>query len=861
MKFYTDITRKGSHLYVRSIDNGIRDTQKVKFKPSLYVKTNNPAEAVSQTLSGEMLSEKRFNTIGEMNQWKKQYKDIEGFEIYGDVDPVWQYVSKTYSADIDFDPTFIKISNFDIEVHSPDEFPDPDDALYPVTAISVQKNRKHYTFALDNKIFGGTGGEWKPSLSILKEKGVNPEDVIYEHFYDETSLLQAFLDFWVDDYCDVITGWNIDGFDINYIVNRVTRLLGEISAKKLSPHGILSSRTFHDERGMEKISWKIGGIAILDYLDLYKKYTYSKPESYKLDHIAYVELEERKLSYDDMSGLHELYIKDFQKYIDYNIQDENLVQRIDDKMKLFDIVFTVAFLARINFADTNSPVRTWDALIYQFLGKDNIQVPPLKRNDKRNSIPGGYVKPPIIGRHGWVVSFDLASLYPSLVRQYNLGTETHVPIQDLPDEVRRIIPEISEAGILSEKIDLSVLKKYDLSMSANAQFWRKDKKSFFSALMESLYTNRKEWKGEMLEWKDKKEKSKDSSQTEMLKGMISRFNNKQMAAKILMNAGYGAMTNQYFRYYKDEMAQAITLSGQLTIKWAEQSFNRYLQELFKDDKDRVIAGDTDSNYLGMQDLVDKVFPKGGETEKIVSFLDKVCEKKLYPHITEQFTSLYEYMNAYQNLMIMEREAIAESAVWTGKKHYFMKIWDNEGVAYQGGKMKMTGMEAVKSSTPEIGRKKLKESYQLILDGDQKGLIDLVKEFKTEWLEKSIVEIATPSGLKTLDKFKNSETIYGKGTTLQARSALLYNYLLKKHKLPYPEIKQGTDIRMVYLKMPNPIRENVIGFIDFLPEEFGLHEYVDYDATFNKNYLSYLELVTSKIGWHWEERSSLDDFFS
>lgn len=326
-----------------------------------------------------------------------------------------------------------------------------------------------------------------------------------------------------------------------------------------------------------------------------------------------------------------------------------------------------------------------------------------------------------------------------------------------------------------------------------------------------------------------------------------------------MNAGYGASTNQYFRYYKDEMAQAITLSGQLNIKWAHNSFNEYLCKLFKDDKKRVIAGDTDSGYFVLEDLVNQVFPNGASIEKIVNFLDRVGEEKIYPMITEKFTELYEYMNAYQNLMIMEREVIAESAVWTGKKHYFMKIWDNEGVRYKDGNTKIVGMEAIKSSTPAIGRDALKKTYQMILDDDQEGLINFVTRFRSEWDEKTIVEISKPSGLKTLDKFKDGDG-YIKGTTMGARAAILFNGLLKKYNLPLEEIKQGNDIKIVQLKIPNPIRENVIGYVDFLPEEFGLHKYVDYEGAFNKNFLSYLELVTSKIGWNTEERASLEDFF-
>lgn len=496
-KFYTNILRKGNKLLVRAVEDGVRKSYKVPFKPSLFIKTTNEDEIVSYDMNGVGLAEINFDSMSDMMDWKRQYKDMEDFKIYGDVDPMWQYINKEFPTDIEFDSKHIVISNIDIEVHSPNEFPYADKAVHPISAITVKKQGVFYTFALDNEQFGGEGGHWQN-----KE---NREDIIYKHFMEESDLLEAFILFWSQDYCDVVTGWNIEHFDIPYIINRTEQLLGEFWVKRLSPWGLVKSRTSKDSWGGETTTWIMEGIAELDYLDLYKSYTYSKSESYKLDYVASIELGEKKLSYDEMTGLPELYVKNFQKYIDYNIQDVNLVERINDKMQLFELVFTITYLAKINYVDTSGPVRTWDALIYYFLNKDNIQVPPFVRTSKEESIPGGYVMDPVIGRHKWVMAFDLASLYPSLIRQYNIGTETHVPRYELPDEILDLIPQITEQKLLNKEVDLSILEEYDLSMTANVEFWKRDKKSFFSSLMESLYYKRKAWKKTMLEWQSEKE--------------------------------------------------------------------------------------------------------------------------------------------------------------------------------------------------------------------------------------------------------------------------------------------------------------------------------------------------------------------
>jgi DNA polymerase elongation subunit (family B) len=638
-------------------------------------------------------------------------------------------------------------------------------------------------------------------------------------------------------------------YDIPYIAGRIDRILGEKEARRLSPWGNIRRRELVI-KGREQISYEVAGVSIIDYLDLYKKFTYKAQESYRLDHIANVELGQKKLDHSEFETFKDFYTKDWQKFIDYNIRDVELVDQLEDKMKLIELCFTMAYDAKINFNDVFFQVRTWDAIIYNYLKKRNIVIPPKDRSEKSDKFAGAYVKEPIPGKYDWVVSFDLNSLYPHLIMQYNISPET------ILDERH---PSATVDKILQRQVDLE--KYSDYAVCPNGAMYRKDVRGFLPELMEKMYNDRVIFKKKMLEAKQQYEKTK----TKELEREISRCNNIQMAKKISLNSAYGAIGNQYFRYYKLANAEAITMSGQVSIRWIERKMNSYLNKILKtNDVDYVIASDTDSIYLNMGPFVETVY-KGREktTEEIVGFLDKVCEVEFEKYIESSYQELADYVNAYDQKMQMKRENIADRGIWTAKKRYILNVWDSEGVRYDEPKLKIMGLEAVKSSTPAPCRQKIKDALKIVMTKTEDEMIAFIDNFRKAFNQLPPEEISFPRSINDVNKHKSSSTLYCKGTPIHARGAILYNHLIKEKKLDkkYAKIQNGEKIKFCYLKLPNPIRENVISYIQEFPKEFGLDKYIDYDLQFSKAFLEPMKVILDAINWKVEKTVNLESFFT
>jgi DNA polymerase elongation subunit (family B) len=671
---------------------------------------------------------------------------------------------------------------------------------------------------------------------------------VYVECRDEIDLIQHFLAFWERETPDVITGWNCELYDIPYIAGRIDRILGEKEARRLSPWGNIRRKELVI-KGREQISYEVAGVSIIDYLDLYKKFTYKAQESYRLDHIANVELDQKKLDHSEFETFKDFYTKDWQKFIDYNIRDVELVDQLEDKMKLIELCFTMAYDAKVNFNDVFFQVRTWDAIIYNYLKKRNIVIPPKDRSEKSDKFAGAYVKEPKPGKYDYVVSFDLNSLYPHLIMQYNISPETLL-------EERH--PSATVERILNRQVDFGDYNEY--AICPNGAMYRKDVRGFLPELMEKMYNDRVIFKKKMLIAKQQYEKTK----TKELEKEIARCNNIQMAKKISLNSAYGAIGNQYFRYYKLANAEAITMSGQVSIRWIERKMNSYLNKILKtNDVDYVIASDTDSIYLNMGPFVETVY-KGREktTEEIVGFLDKVCEVEFEKYIESSYQELADYVNAYDQKMQMKRENIADRGIWTAKKRYILNVWDSEGVRYDEPKLKIMGLEAVKSSTPAPCRQKIKDALKIVMTKTEDEMITFIDNFRKAFNQLPPEEISFPRSINDVDKHKSSSTLYCKGTPIHARGAILYNHLIKEKKLDkkYAKIQNGEKIKFCYLKLPNPIRENVISYIQEFPKEFGLDKYIDYDLQFSKAFLEPMKVILDAINWKVEKTVNLESFF-
>ena len=828
MRFYKNVDQVGDRILVRGYDGHQEVRIRDEFYPTLYVKSNKGGTGYT-TLEGEPVRPIQPGGIRDCREFCKRYEDVEGFTVYGNQAYLYQWISDNFPGEVDYDPSKIRVFTIDIETAAENGFPDIESADQEILLITVKDS------------FTGIYHVWGSRPYKTSKAEVN-----YTHCADEQELLKMYLAWWTENYPDVITGWNVQLFDVPYICNRLARILGDKTTKLFSPWKLLSSREINIQ-GRKNISFDVSGITVLDYLDLYRKFTYTNQESYRLDHIAFVELGQQKLDHSEYDTFKQFYTNDWKKFVDYNIHDVRLVDQLEDKMKLMDLAFTLAYDAKVNLEDVFSQVRVWDAIIYNYLRKRNIAIPPKIKQEKSVQYAGAYVKEPVPGIYDWVVNFDLNSLYPHLIMQYNISPET------LVDERH---PRASVDRILNRDF----ITNEDYACCANGAMYRKDVRGFLPELMEKIYDERKVYKRKMLDAKQEYEASPSDS----LQKTISRYNNFQMARKIQLNSAYGAIGNQYFRYYKLANAEAITLSGQVSIRWIEGKVNSYLNSVLQTKGvDYVIASDTDSIYLNLGPLVTKFFSnKSSDKAAIVSILDKICQEKLEPFIERSYQELATYVSAYDQKMQMKRENIADRGIWTAKKRYILNVWNSEGVAYAEPKMKIMGLETARSSVPQFFRDRLKKAFRLIMSSDNDTVIDYIAKCKKETRKANLAEVAFPRGCNNIGNYTHPPTIYKKGCPIHVRGALLYNHYIKKHKIEnkHARIQEGEKIKFIYLKEPNPIQENVISFFQDLPTEFGLEKYIDFDKQFEKAFYEPLRTVLECIGWKAERTGSLMEFF-
>ena len=823
-RFYTNIQQWGNNLLLREVVNGERINRKVKYSPTLFCPVMR--ETKFKTLEGNYVTPIKHQTMKDAKEWVEQYKD-QPHLLYGNTNYAYSFLYENY-PDLDWQFDQILIATIDIEVACENGFPNPQDADEPLLSITIKNHA-------NKQIFVWGVGEYKTSRN----------DVSYVNCDNEKELIFEFLKFWSLNQPDIITGWNTEFFDIPYLCNRIKKICGEDDLKKLSPWRSVQSRNVM-QMGRSHQVYDIQGVAALDYLDLYRKFTYTNQESYRLDHIAYVELGERKDG-NPYDTFRDWYTNDYQSFIDYNITDVEIVDKLEDKMKLIELCLTMAYEGKVNYVDVLGTVKYWDVMIHNYLMDKGIVIPQKKNKDKSDKYEGAYVKDPQVGMHKWVVSFDLNSLYPHLIMQYNISPETM--------KSEKTVPGMSVDKLLEKKVDTSVLD--NVTMTPNGALFKKDVKGFLPEMMEGMYNDRVKYKKAMLDAKQKLVDTKDPKYEKD----ISKFNNIQMAKKISLNSAYGAIGNMWFRYYSLPMAEAITTSGQLSIRWIEKKINEYMNNLLKTDNvDYVLASDTDSVYITFDKLVEKFNPKNP-----VDFLDTIAKEKIEPFIDASYQELADYLNAYDQKMQMKREVIADKGVWTAKKRYILNAWDVEGVRYKEPTLKMMGIEAVKSSTPAPCRAKIKEALKIMMSGNEKELNTFIQDFREEFLTLPPEEIAYPRSLNGLSKWSESHTLFKKGAPIHVKGGILYNHLVKKNNLEnyYPYIQEGDKIKFIYLKLPNVYQSSAISFITTLPKQLDFQ--VDYELQFEKSFIEPLNFIIEKIGWlvdrTYGNQGTLEDFFA
>ena len=822
-RLYSNVTLLGDSILCRGYENGDSVSFKEIIKPTLFVPS---PQGKWKSLTGESMTPVKQDGAKRAREFLEKYKDVDNFEVHGYERFVYQWISEKYPGQLRFNMSDMKIITIDIEVACENGFPDVEASQEEMLCITIKD------LATGKFITWGT-----------REAKVDTE---YRVFWTEQEMLADFHKWWCSNTPDIITGWNCNLYDIPYICRRLERVLGEKWQKSLSPWNKVNMREVYIQ-GRRNLAYDILGVSILDYLDLYRKFTYTNQESYRLEHIATVELGEGKLDHSEFENFKDFYTEHWQKFVEYNIKDVDLVDRLEKKMKLLELAVTMAYDAKVNFEDVYSQVRMWDTLIYNYLKERKICVPPRQESKKDDKYAGAYVKEPIPGLYDWVVSFDLNSLYPHLIMEYNISPETLVPTR---------YPSISVDKILNGEIDIDS----DYCVAANGAQYRRDIQGFLPEMMQKIYDERTIYKKKMLIAKSEYEKTGDKE----LQADISAFNNIQMARKIQLNSAYGAIGNQYFRYYSLANAEAITLSGQLSIRWIENKMNSYINKILKTKEvDYVIASDTDSIYLNLGSLVETVFKGREKSDKsVLRFLEKVCDVEFEKYIQNSYEALATTVNAYDQKMFMKRENIANKGIWTAKKRYILNVLNSEGVQYAEPKLKMMGIEAVKSSTPAACRTAIKDALKVIMNGTESDVQEFVGNFRKKFETMPPEDIAFPRGCNGVGKFSNPATIYSKGTPIHVRGALLYNFHAKKNKVThkYPLIQEGEKVKFLYLRRPNKINENVISFFQTLPKEFGLDKYIDFDIQFQKSFLDPLQVIMDTINWKAEKIATLEDLF-
>lgn len=912
--YFIHCGRIGDTICVKYRDaNNAAHFERVQYHPVLYYPTVNKPESVYTTLDGRPVEALPFTTITDADE----YKERQRTPAHGDINPINAFLVQRFSELPQVDLSRFLVAWLDIEVDISESLSEPADAKNAILSIVLRVRGHSYAFG-------------------VKPYHVTRPDVTYVQCQDESELLGQFLERWTAEYPDIVSGWYIDGYDIPYLVNRIQRVLGKEAKRLLSPwKSVRTVRQFINGKLEEQ--YEITGVAILDGLALYKKFTPGQRSSYTLDAIAEEVLGDRKVNYyDDYESLARLYTENFQLFMDYNLVDVDLPERIDAKLKYLQMVVSMAHDARVNFADTLKQTRMWDSMIYRYLLERKIVIPPPPAPTlEKKSIVGAYVKESIAGKFKWVVSFDVASLYPSLMRQWSISPDTLIEpeviaerivviretldhhamhpendwnetpgmwrttdVTTVPDSVlREWLDALTQLSILYPSADpvcmqdwlldpnqanrvRAVCQRLHVTITPNKQVFDTTRPGFMGAMLAELIVGRQMWKKKQLALETEALTQSGDQKTETLVA-AKVAESMQSVKKIQLNSAYGATGNEHFRYFDARLAEAVTTSGQMLIQSVErqlnQAINTWLNTTAQNEGrgvDYVITSDTDSVYLNLEGLIQKYCPLGTSTSKIVDMVDKFCAAKIQPILNHTFAQAYDVLCGHESIMAMKREVIADAAIFLRKKRYMLNVWDKEGVRYPEPKLKITGLESVRSTVPKVSREGFKKAYALMLRETEDRIWELVSSVQKEFQTAPFDWIAKSSGVSDLNKYAADPMPVGEdlvgnvmmsrpykgminpisnretGCPIHVRGALLYNWYLRETKLSgkYPDIRPGQKIKIAYLRTPNPLGENVIAAPKTLPSEWNLDAYVDRDLQYQKTFLEPLERILDELGW-------------
>ncbi|AKE44858.1 DNA polymerase [Sinorhizobium phage phiM9] len=831
--------RKGK-VHVKQYDHATKKSEWVahNFAPKLFVATDKDSKY--RSTDDRPLKLLEFDSIRNARDFVKELgdaaRDLYGYRKY-DV----QYIAG--AGYVDADPSMFSIVYHDIETEVHDGFPDPAIAKEPINMITlIQRN---------GLAFGLTTCSVKAKKIEEEFKDACPIQI--EMFGTEEEMLQRFIHIFSEVLkVDIFCGWNSEKFDMPYIVNRITKVLGHEYAKRLSPFGEVFLRTFTDDFGEEAVTAEIVGVNHVDLLPFYKKFTHESQESYSLDNIAKVELGVGKLHHESGIPGHLLYRQYPTDGLRYNIVDVIRLMQIDMKKGVIDLAIIVANMTKSNISDVIFSTRLWMNMIFDYLNQRDRYFEFRSERKPYRKIEGGYVMTPNAGLYEYGGSFDYASLYPNTMMALNVG----------PDTKAIKVPNVTPDRLLNGEIRAPE----GLSMGGNGQCFRKDKRSFLVEIIDHGYQLRKHYKQLKLDHQKMEQEETDPEKKKDIKRLADLYDNYDKSIKTILNSCYGALAEKNFQFYDPDVAESITVTGQFMVRNLGKTFKTLLEKNYGPGQ-YWITSDTDSCYFTFKKVVEKNCSHMSEAETI-EWLCKFADGPMKKVVAIANKKACEVLNAYDpDRFDADREAVFRRGVFIKKKMYALALSDMEGVRFKEPKLKIVGLQAKKKSTPSFFRDKMEKFFKMFLNGDTEGSIQYMMKIESEFYDAPIDEIAGNVSVSDLTSKVNEEshTGYDRGTHINAKAAIVHNRLIDKDeqaKAYIEPITNGDKIRLLPLKLPNPVNDKVIAWKDEWPEYFDrieMRKYIDWKTHFAKAFKGPLDRIYAACGINPDVSEELDMF--
>ena len=811
-------------------EDGKRIDTDVPFSPFLYTESTTPADATS--IFRTHLKRRVFKNNMERSKF---VKETSTSRLFGNMSCEQQFLLEAFKEQVDskdFSKYPLKIYSFDIETYSPNEFPVPELAKDPVILITIHNN-------LTDEIF---------SWGVEKKYKPKNENVKYYCCRTEFEMFEKFMNFWKIDPPDILVGWNSERFDIPYIINRARGLLGDEFINQLSPVGKLYYKPIMDNFGRNTGKWVIYGLSCLDYMEIYKAYAKGERESYSLNYIGEYELKEGKLAIN-ATNLSNLANEDWENFVDYNIQDVQLLVKLEAKLNYLRIVRLLAYKGCTNFEAALGKIAIVTGAMYLQAHKQGYVIPTFKNEEIRDSLVGGYVREPERGLKKSIVSYDVNSLYPNTIITLNISAETKlgkivIGEYGVDDKltIRLVNGKIHE---LTEKQFKTFIKKEKISVSKAGVLYSQKYKGVCPNLIDTLYTERVEAQKQKLTLEKKKKLNEEEKAT------VEYLDTLQYTIKILLNSIYGTFANKYSAFMDIDNASSITKTGQAVAKEGAKILDEFIQKTYGVTSSCVIAGDTDSVYITIQPILDKL--------ELPLAVDNVITKKVHTivdEITEVVNSEINSwagteLNSSDSRFVFKREVIADVGTFLQKKRYIIRILDKEGVAVEGGKFKYVGVEIARSTMPKKVKEIVKEVLEnALLTNDIKGTNDIYRHAYDTFISLPLAEVAFRSSIQNYNKYADGATLdkFNKGTPCHVKASIAFNLLLDKFKLTskYEKIQSGQKVKYFYTAN-NPYRLDAIAFVTDYPKEFDKVK-IDYEKMFLKIAAPPVERLYEALDW-------------